>query len=60
MNDPIGQLLSFSGLTFYGGLIFGAISVYALKNYGIKLFHLIDSFIRLLYYHMESEDRMSF
>ena len=23
MNDPIGQLLSFSGLTFYGGLIFG-------------------------------------
>ena len=22
INDPIGQLFSFSGLTFYGGLIF--------------------------------------
>lgn len=45
INDPIGQLLSFSGLTFYGGLIFGAISVsyYAKKN-GIKLLHLIDAF----------------
>ncbi len=45
INDPIGQLLSFSGLTFYGGLIFGAISVsyYAKKN-GIKLLHLIDVF----------------
>ena len=37
MNDPIGQLFSFSGLTFYGGLIFGAISVcYYAKKY-IKL-----------------------
>ena len=45
INDPIGQLLSFSGLTFYGGLIFGAISVsyYAKKN-GIKLLHLMDAF----------------
>ena len=45
INDPIGQLFSFSGLTFYGGLIFGAISVsyYAKKN-GIKLLHLIDVF----------------
>ncbi|MAO70958.1 MAG: diacylglyceryl transferase [Flavobacteriales bacterium] len=45
VKDPIGQLLSFSGLTFYGGLIFGAISVsyYAKKN-GIKLLHLIDVF----------------
>ena len=34
--DPIGQLLSFSGLTFYGGLILGAISViYYVKKYGI-------------------------
>ncbi|MBT3417910.1 MAG: diacylglyceryl transferase [Flavobacteriales bacterium] len=43
--DPWGQLFSFSGLTFYGGLIFGAISVsyYAKKN-GIKLLHLIDIF----------------
>ena len=45
LNDPIGQLLSFSGLTFYGGLIFGAISVcYYAKKYNIKLLHLIDSF----------------
>ena len=45
INDPIGQLFSFSGLTFYGGLIFGAISVsyYAKKN-SIKLLHLIDVF----------------
>ena len=43
--DPLGQLFSFSGLTFYGGLIFGAISVsyYARKN-GIKIVHLMDIF----------------
>ena len=41
--DPIGQLLSFSGLTFYGGLIAGAISViwYA-RKYNISIKHLID------------------
>jgi len=34
--DPIGQLLSFSGLTFYGGLICGAVAViYYAKKYGI-------------------------
>ena len=32
LNDPIGQLLSFSGLTFYGGLIFGLFSVLYAKN----------------------------
>jgi len=34
MNDPIGSMLSFSGLTFYGGLIVAAIAVavYAQKN----------------------------
>ena len=33
--DPVGQLLSFSGLTFYGGLICGAIAViYYAKKYG--------------------------
>ena len=44
LSDPLGQLLSFSGLTFYGGLIFGAISViwYA-KRFNIKIKHLIDS-----------------
>jgi len=32
--DPVGSLVSFSGLTFYGGLIFAAISIiwYARKN----------------------------
>ena len=36
LADPIGQLLSFSGLTFYGGLICGAIAViYYTKKYGI-------------------------
>ena len=43
LADPIGQLISFSGLTFYGGLIVGAISViwYA-KKYKINIKHLID------------------
>lgn len=44
LSDPIGQLLSFSGLTFYGGLIFGAISVIWYANkFNIKIKHLIDS-----------------
>ena len=44
MADPIGQLLAFSGLTFYGGLIAGAISViwYA-KKYKINILQLIDA-----------------
>ena len=44
LADPIGQLMSFSGLTFYGGLIAGAISViwYA-KKYQINIKHLIYS-----------------
>jgi prolipoprotein diacylglyceryltransferase len=44
LADPVGQLLSFSGLTFYGGLIAGAISViwYA-KKYNINTKYLIDS-----------------
>ena len=34
ISDPLGSLFSFSGLTFYGGLIFAAISIilYAKKN----------------------------
>ncbi|MCC6690324.1 MAG: prolipoprotein diacylglyceryl transferase [Bacteroidia bacterium] len=42
--DPIGSLLSFSGLTMYGGLIFGAASViyYARKN-SIAIKPLIDA-----------------
>ena len=38
LSDPIGQLISFSGLTFYGGLITGAFSViwYA-RKYNINI-----------------------
>ena len=45
IKDPIGQLLSFSGLTFYGGLIAGTISVvlYA-KRYKINIYKLADVF----------------
>jgi prolipoprotein diacylglyceryltransferase len=44
MEDPIGQLMAFSGLTFYGGLIAGAVSViwYA-KKYKINILQLIDA-----------------
>lgn len=44
MSDPVGQLMSFSGLTFYGGLIVAAtvILVYARKN-NIKILHLMDA-----------------
>lgn len=44
MADPIGSLLSFSGLTFYGGLICGAVAVlwYANKK-GIKPIYMLDA-----------------
>lgn len=44
MVDPIDALLSFSGLTMYGGLLFGAISViyYARKN-NIAIKPLVDA-----------------
>ncbi|WP_291911188.1 prolipoprotein diacylglyceryl transferase [Chitinophaga sp. CB10] len=44
VQDPVGALLSFSGLTFYGGLIVAAIVIiaYARKK-KIKIRHLIDS-----------------
>lgn len=43
-KDPLDALLSFSGLTMYGGLIFGAIAVtwFGKKN-GIKPIHLCDA-----------------
>ena len=42
--DPIGQLMAFSGLTFYGGLIAGAASViWYTRKYKINILHLIDS-----------------
>ncbi|SFE87509.1 Prolipoprotein diacylglyceryl transferase [Chitinophaga sp. CF118] len=44
VQDPIGALTSFSGLTFYGGLIVAAIVIirYA-KSKNINILHLIDS-----------------
>lgn len=43
IKDPIGGLLSFSGLTFYGGLICGGAAVlYIAKKNGIKPLHMLD------------------
>jgi len=44
MRDPVGSLLSFSGLTFYGGLICAALAIwwYA-KKHGIGFWHLNDA-----------------
>jgi prolipoprotein diacylglyceryl transferase len=43
MQDPIQNLMSFSGLTFYGGLICGAIAVlYISGKNGIKAVHMAD------------------
>ncbi len=45
ISDPIGQLFSFSGLTFYGGLIFGTFSVYYYtRRYKIKILNICDVF----------------
>ena len=44
LADPIGQLMAFSGLTFYGGLIAGAVSViWYTRKYKINTLHLIDA-----------------
>jgi phosphatidylglycerol:prolipoprotein diacylglycerol transferase len=41
--DPIGQLISFSGLTFYGGLICGGAAVlYIANKNGIKPLNMLD------------------
>ncbi|MCU0334145.1 MAG: prolipoprotein diacylglyceryl transferase [Chitinophagaceae bacterium] len=43
--DPVGALLSFSGLTFYGGLICaGAAIIWYARKHRINLWHLVDSF----------------
>lgn len=43
MKDPIEGLLSFSGLTFYGGLICGGAAVlYIANKNGIKPIHMLD------------------
>ncbi|MBN2892235.1 MAG: prolipoprotein diacylglyceryl transferase [Bacteroidales bacterium] len=45
IKDPIGELLSFSGLTFYGGIIVGfAAGVYYIRKYNINLLQSIDAF----------------
>ncbi len=42
--DPIGQLLAFSGLTFYGGLICGAGAVYYYCwRKGLSIWHINDA-----------------
>lgn len=44
MADPIGSLVSFSGLTFYGGLICAAIAIIVFaKRKGISIRHLADT-----------------
>ena len=41
--DPIGQLISGSGLTIYGGLLFGALTVYYyVRKVGIRAIHMLD------------------
>jgi phosphatidylglycerol:prolipoprotein diacylglycerol transferase len=43
VKDPIGGLLSFSGLTFYGGLICGGAAVIIVaRKHGIKPLHMLD------------------
>lgn len=44
IKDPVEQLLSFSGLTMYGGLICGSLAVvlYARKH-GMNILHVIDA-----------------
>ncbi len=44
VRDPIGTLLSPSGLTFYGGLIVATIAIlWFAKRKGIKIKHLVDA-----------------
>lgn len=44
VKSPIESLLSFSGLTFYGGLIMGIVAVYYYaKSNNIKFIHLADA-----------------
>ena len=43
IRDPIAGMLSFSGLTFYGGLICGGAAVLIIANkHGIKPVHMLD------------------
>lgn len=43
VQNPIESLLSFSGLTFYGGLICGGAAVlYIARKNGVKVLHMLD------------------
>ena len=43
MKDPVGMLIGFSGLTFYGGVIFGGAAVlYIANKNGIKPLNMLD------------------
>lgn len=43
MKDPVGMLIGFSGLTFYGGLICGGAAVlYIANKHGIKPLDMLD------------------
>jgi prolipoprotein diacylglyceryltransferase len=43
MKDPVGMLIGFSGLTFYGGLIFGGAAVlYIANKHGVKPLNMLD------------------
>jgi phosphatidylglycerol:prolipoprotein diacylglycerol transferase len=43
MRDPVGMLIGFEGLTFYGGLICGGAAVlYVAKKHGIKPLDMLD------------------
>jgi len=43
MKDPVGMLIGFSGLTFYGGLICGgAVVLYIARKHGIKWQDMLD------------------
>ncbi|MDE3235446.1 MAG: prolipoprotein diacylglyceryl transferase [Bacteroidota bacterium] len=44
VKDPVGALISFSGLTFYGGLICAAIAIYYYaRKHNIPFIHLCDA-----------------
>jgi phosphatidylglycerol:prolipoprotein diacylglycerol transferase len=44
VRDPVGSLISFSGLTFYGGLICAALAIwYYARKHGIGFWHLNDA-----------------
>ncbi|MFX9050398.1 prolipoprotein diacylglyceryl transferase family protein, partial [Acinetobacter baumannii] len=44
IKDPIDALISFSGLTFYGGLICAALAIYFYaKKHNIPFIHLADA-----------------